>query len=86
MRGVVAKELRRMIKQSFRKDDASVVKGPLARQYMVSGGQKAVRDNDGNLLLPEITGTITLAKECERASYKFFKQQYKMLQRQGKTR
>jgi hypothetical protein len=80
MRGLVAKELRKMIKQSFRKDG---VTGPLQSTYLVSGGQKAIRDKEGNLLAPEITGTIKLDQNCEKASYKFFKQQYKMLQRQG---
>lgn len=82
MRGSVAKELRKMIKLSFRKDGA---KGVLGREYMMSGGQKAVRDGEGNLLVPEITGTITLSQNCERASYKSFKQQYKKLKKQGEV-
>lgn len=80
MRGLVAKEIRKMIKESFRKDGE---KGPLKGSYLMSGGQKAVRDDEGNLLVPEITGTVQLDQKSEKATYKFFKKQYKTLQRQG---
>lgn len=84
MRAVVTKQLRKIIKQKYRPNDGDLyedLSGPLKRQYIMTGGRKAILDENGNVLAPEITGTISMVKDCERATYQLFKRNYSTIRR-----